>query len=173
MSNMTEKYNPFADNRWYGKEFTKKGALVMTILLLLHIPMHEFGHWFAYWLFGIPASFGFITDPIWACTVHASFEPAPAIRLFASFFGGGFVGIVCLIISIKIRPVLIPSIIGFSAGLTEVYFFATFYYDFTIMITDNILTYVMLHVIPVLIVFIIGLPEFQWFVRTRITQVIT
>ena len=161
---MTEVYNPWNDRSWYGREFTKKDAVLMSMLMLIYLPMHEFGHWLVYWIFGIPAEFGIMFDPFFAFTVQPLIEPDIAIRLFASFFGGGFIFIVAGIIAIRSRPSLLVMVLGLVAGLTEMSFFLiSGIYDvhFQLLVHSNMVLYVMLHIVPFVVVLMFGFPEFR------------
>jgi hypothetical protein len=168
MSSMTEEYDPWKDRSWFGMEFTKTGGAVMMILLLIYLPMHEFGHFIAYWICGIPAEFGIIYDPFMAITVRCLIIPDMNIKIFASFFGGGFVFIIDGIVAIRIRPSLIASVAGLCGGLTEVAFFILSNVQQTVFVefvAINFAPYLILQTLPIMILFIFGLPEVQWWLH--------
>lgn len=149
---------------WYGKEFTKKGAVLMLFLLVVYAPLHEFGHWFAYWMFGIPSTLGIFLDPFPAIYVQALISVdliTPIIKEFVFFFGGGFAGMVFLMVSIKSRPALIAAGFGVSGGITEWLFHSIGGTTFIQLVDANALLYISLTVIPVVLLFIVGLPEFR------------
>lgn len=158
---------------WYGNPFTKKDGALMLMLALIYMPMHEFGHWIAYWIFGIPAEFGIIFEPFIAFTVRPLTEPDFAIRVFASFFGGGFTFIVAGIIAIKSRPALLIMVLGLTAGITEVSFFLiSGIYDvhFHLLVHSNMVLYVALQTVPVLVVAVFGVPEFRRWLKSMCTR---
>lgn len=143
----------------------------MMILLAIYAPLHEFAHWFAYWMFGIPSTFGVLLDPFPALYVQSSIPVSlidPFIREFVYFFGGGFVGMVFLVISIKSRPVLIAAGVGISGGITEWLFHSIGGATFIQLVNVNALLYISLSVVPVTLLFIVGLPEFRSWLRSKI-----
>lgn len=149
---------------WCGKEFTVKDAMLMLAFAWIYLPMHEFGHWLAYWIFGISAEFGIMYDPIEAFIVQPAIAPSFHIQMFSAFFGGGVVFIVTGIVSIRSRPSLLMAIFGLAAGITELAFWfvaATQALDFPMLIQSHFELYVALHVVPFIVVFLLGLPEFR------------
>lgn len=159
---MSESHNPL---NWYGKEFTKKDAAVMSVLMLLCLPIHEFGHWLAYWIFGIPAEFGIMFDPFIAWTVQPLVEPDVTVRLFASFFGGGFVSIVAGVIAIKSKPSLAIMVYGLASGVIELSF--VLYSGICgihhiLLVHSNMILYIVSPIIPTIMVFAFGFPEYRW-----------
>lgn len=150
---------------WYGKEFTKKDGALMLMLALIYIPMHEFGHWLVYWIFGIPAEFGIMFEPFVAFTVQPLTEPDIVIRLFASFFGGGFVFIMSGIIAIKSRPSLTMMVYGLASGIIELLFaLYSGMHDIHcfLLIQSNMILYLVSPIILTMVVFAFGFPELRW-----------
>jgi len=168
---MNESYTPL---NWYGKEFTVTDGVIMLILMLLYLPMHEFGHWVAYWIFGIPAEFGIMFEPFFAYTVQPLIELDIAVRLFASFFGGGFVFIVAGIIAIKSRPSLMVAIFGLAGGIAEVSFLlisGTDNIHHFSFLYSNMAWYAILQLGPLILVIVFGFPEFRQWLRLKIRSI--
>lgn len=150
---------------WYGNPFTKKDGALILMLALIYIPMHEFGHWIAYWIFGIPAEFGIIFEPFIAFTVQPLTEPDIAIRMFASFFGGGFTFIVGGIVAIRSRPSLTMMVYGLANGIIELLFVLHSKMcgvHCLLLIQSNMILYLVLPIIPTIMVFAFGFPELRW-----------
>lgn len=159
---------------WCGKPFTVKGAVLMFALALVYLPMHEFGHWLAYWIFGIPAEFGIMYNPLSAVFVQPAIMPSFHIQMFVAFFGGGFVFIVAGIVSIRSRPSLLMAAVGLAAGITELAFrfvAETQDLDFPMLIQSHFELYIALQVVPFIMVFLLGLPEFRRWLRSLIFNV--
>lgn len=150
---------------WYEKEFTKEGAALMFVLMLIYLPMHEFGHWIAYWIFGIPAEFGMMVEPFVAFFVQPFVEVPLAIRIFASFFGGGFVFVVAGAIAIKSRPSLTMMVYGLFSGITELLFALyseTYGIHSLLLVQSNTILYLIPPIVIVTVVFALGFPELRW-----------
>jgi len=157
---------------WYGEEFTKNDAVVMFVLTLLYMPMHEFGHWLAYWIFGIPAEFGIMFDPFFAFTTRPLIVPSFNIRMLASFFGGWFVFAVAGITVIKSRPSLIIAVFGLANGIVEVssVLISEIYgVQIGLLVQSNMMWYLMLQTIPAIVVFAVGFSEIRWWQDQRPT----
>lgn len=162
---MSASYDPWVVKNWYGKEFTVTGAIIVMILYMSYLPTHEIGHGIAYFIFGINAEFVIVTEPYFAFGVQASEYPILPIKLFASFFGGGFAGLVALIVSIKSRSSLLAAVFGFSAGISEMSFFLfshTYGIDFLLFTSLHMTWYMLIPIITVVVVFVVGLPEVRW-----------
>jgi hypothetical protein len=158
---MTGSYIPV---NWWGKEFTPKGGVLVLVFTIIYAPMHEFGHWLAYWIFGIPAEFGIMYVPLIAFFVRPIIVPSFHVRMFSAFFGGGFVFLVVGAISIKSRPSLLMAIFSLAAGITEFVFHfiaVTCALNFPVFVASHLALYTALHIVPMIVVFLFGLPEFR------------